>query len=242
MFPLTLIGPGLNPDPLPHPQPIPPSNANVSGNSLGKRKRTTPSIETPSVGGFGPLSPADTTTETPSPSPSPPPFTPKGRRNAASDVWAFVRPLATAEELPMDQWLTSELHEISRPTTPWFGCKLCSEFGYVVFPSAHLSCVLMLPYHRDNLGTKRWRVFQNKQESSPTTSFRRHLVNHHESIWERECARLNIAIKHPAKEATLELASETELFTKDGLLKRLIKFISSDDQVRLIDPTFGGHL
>ena len=63
--------------------------------------------------------------------------------------------------------------------------------------------------------------------------FRRHLDGRHGPIWERECARLNIQIKHPA-EGTLEPMPDvpgTEPFTRDGLLRRLVKFVSADDQV-----------
>jgi len=50
-------------------------------------------------------------------------------------------------------------------------------------------------------------------------------------IWERERTRLNIPVKHQAKETDVP---RVEPFTKDGLLKRLVKFVSSDDQVRLV--------
>lgn len=133
-FPSTLIGPGQNPgqDPPPHPQLRHPACAtNIA--SLRKRKRTTPSSlgETSSVGGYGPLLPGGTTTETSSPSPSPPPFTSVHHHNVAYDVWAFAQPLLSEREPPADQWPRSmELHLRRKPNTPWFGCKLCSQFGY----------------------------------------------------------------------------------------------------------------
>ena len=133
MFPSTLIGPGSNPNLLPsHPQPRQPGAA--STNNSRRRKRGAPSGETSSVGGFGPLSPGNTGTEASSSSPSLPPLgTLGGRRNGASDVWAFARPLASTEPPPEDQWPTSlEPYETTKPKTPWFGCKFCSEFGYVV--------------------------------------------------------------------------------------------------------------
>ena len=136
MFSSALIGPGQNPDqdPSPHPHPQQ-SSCTTSHVSLGKWKWTTPSGlgMTPSVGGYGPQSPEGTTTDTSSLSPSPPPFTSDGPRNAAHDVWVFARPLESDEQLPADQWPTStEPRLTKKPKTPWFGCKLCSQFGCAI--------------------------------------------------------------------------------------------------------------
>jgi len=133
--PVILLGPGLNPDLLPCPQPNHPSNTDTaSANDSGKRKRGAPSGKTSSIGGFGPL-PGDA--EASSSSQLPPPFTSSGRRNAASDVWAFARPLISTETPPEDRWpVFSGLHNTSKPKTPWFGCTLCSEFGCLIRPSA----------------------------------------------------------------------------------------------------------
>jgi hypothetical protein len=131
IFPSTLIGPGLNPGLLPHPQPRhPPSAGMASTNNSRKRKRNDSTGETSLVGGFGPPSSGDDATEVGSTSSSPPARISSGRRNAAFDVWAFARPLMSVETPPEDQWLTSsEPRGTSKPKTPWFGCTLCSEFG-----------------------------------------------------------------------------------------------------------------
>lgn len=128
----TLVGPGLNPDLLPRSRPEnPPNNSMASAKNPGKRKRDAPLGETSSVGGFGP-SPRDATTEACPPGPPLPPLLPSSgnRRNAADDVWAFMRPLASAETLPEEQWpMSSEPHDTNKPKSSWVVCILCSEFG-----------------------------------------------------------------------------------------------------------------
>ena len=91
----------------------------------------------------------------------------------------------------------------------------------------------------DKSGAKRWKVFENNEKSSPTTPFRRHLKVHHTSIWVCECTRLNIPV--PLEQDIPEqtpYGSETELFTREGLLRRLIKFVSGNDQVYLLQSAF----
>jgi len=236
MFPLTLVGPGQNPNQppqTPQTQPGHPSNTGITSTSNPrKRKRTTPPIKTALVGGFGPLSPGETATETGSPTPPPPSSTSGGRRNGAADVWAFARPLNSAEEPPVDEWPTpSGSIPMTKPGTEWFGCKLCSESGCAMCLSVcGVFTLTSFRYdHSNDSGPKVWKTFQNKKGSSPTTSFRRHLEDHHKSTWRRECMRLGIPTKQQAKTPN---APEYEQFTKEGLLKCLIKFVTSDDQVR----------
>lgn len=236
LYPSTLIGPGLNPDLLPCPQPQPPSNTRVaSTDNSRKRKRNTSPGETSSIGGFGPPSPGDNAADARPPSPSPPPLTSKARRNAASDVWAFARPLTSDDAPPNDEWPTSsEPHSINKLKTPWIGCKLCTEFGCVIHLPAYYGCILILLCHRDKFGLKQWTVFQNKKESSPTTTFRRHLEGHHTSIWRQECLRLNIPVEDRAKKSSPEptlSAPGTEPYTKENLMKYIVNFVTSDDQV-----------
>lgn len=77
MFPLALVGPGQNPNPLPHPQPVQlrdpprPDTAATNGPSHGKRKRATPlgSVEASPVGAYGPLLPERDSTGSPGSSP-----------------------------------------------------------------------------------------------------------------------------------------------------------------------------
>jgi hypothetical protein len=98
-------------------------------------------------------------------------------------------------------------------------------------PAVFIAFILILLL-RDKFGSKRWRIFQNKVDSSPTTSFRRHLKDHHASTWGQECLRLGIQVEDRAKlpgSTSGPLAPEP--FTREGLLKRLVEFVSSDDQV-----------
>ena len=62
-------------------------------------------------------------------------------------------------------------------------------------------------------------------------------------MWAQECTRLNISIKHPPREAPGPTPDvpETEPFTKEGLLRRLVGFVSGDDQVRPLPFTLGDH-
>jgi hypothetical protein len=138
-FPSTLIGPGLNPDLLPRPQPAHQSNTGASSTgNTEKRKQSAPSAKNSPVGGFGPSSPNDMTMGVSSLCQSTLPLFPStGRRNAASDVWAFARPLVSAEPLPDDHRLTPlEPCDASKPKTGWFCCTLCSEFGCVTYPQS----------------------------------------------------------------------------------------------------------
>lgn len=235
MYPSVLIGPGSNPDLLPHPQPLS-DTAVVPTNNSRKRKCDAPSGDTCSIGGFGLPSPRDDAAEARSPSMTPSPLVLSARRNAACDVWAFTRPLTSDETPPKDEWPTSsEEYSVARPKTPWFGCKLCPGTGCVACLSAYHGLMLTLSCRRDKSGTRRWRVFQNKKESSPTSSFRRHLNDHHDPIWKQECLRLNIPVEDQAKKSPPKPTSGApgaELFTKEGLTKFIIRFVSSDDQVR----------
>lgn len=129
IFPSTLVGPGLIP----------------TGNS-GKRKRATPLGGASSVGGFGPLPPNNTVAEgNPSPGWPPPLFNLHGRRNAASDVWAFAHPLTSINPPPENQQLMPlEPRDANKPKTPWFGCMLCFKFGCVICPMADRGIGLIL--------------------------------------------------------------------------------------------------
>ena len=137
MFPSSLISPGHNPDQLPHPESRHPACAErAPADNANPRKRKQTTKLGSSVGGYGPMSP-ETSTETGPLNPSPPQSNSKQRRNAAYDVWAFARPLVSDEEPPTDQWPTSsEQHLTEKPKTAWFGCKLCSQFGYTIYLSA----------------------------------------------------------------------------------------------------------
>lgn len=140
IFHSTLVGPGQNSVPLPHPQPAHPSHtsrAPVDSANSRKRKQTAPSgsidHEPPPVGGYGPTSRVSSSAGTDSPSSSPPPPSSKRCCNGADDVWAFSYPLASRNEPPADQWPTSlEPHITSKLKSKWFGCKLCLKSGYIM--------------------------------------------------------------------------------------------------------------
>ena len=239
-FPPTPVDLGCSPDhgPPPHAQPRPHIHT-ANDTNVRKRKRTTPSsVEASSIGRYSPLSPRETVMGTDSRGPSPPPC--DGPRNATCNVWAFAQPLESGDEPPTDRWPTSmEPHLMRKPKAPWVGCKLCSQFGYVIHLSIFRWLILIPVQFSDKSGTKRWKVFKNNEKSSPTTPFRRHLKVHHTSIWVRECTRLNIPV--PLEQDIPEqtpYVSETELFTREGLLRRLIKFVSGDDQVYLLQSAF----
>ena len=237
----TLIGPGQNPDQGPRPCTQPRHHTGAANNAdVRKRKRTTlGSVETSLVGGFGPQSPGETVTETGSLSPSSPPFARNaGRRSTTCNVWAFACPLVSGDVPPANQWPTSTgLRLTGKPNTPWFGCTLCFQFGCVICVPSPRSLIITIVQSSDQSGVKRWRVFNNNKKSSPTTPFRRHLKDHHASIWVQECTRLHIPA--PSLEEAPERSTDTtktEPFTREGLSRRLVKFISSNDQVRL--PNF----
>ena len=99
---------------------------------------------------------------------------------------------------------------------------------------------LILTRFSDKSGEKQWKVFKNGQGSSPTTPFRLHLKVHHGTLWMQECIRLNIPAPVPEEEAPEPMlnAPKTEPFTRDGLLRHLIRFVSSDDQVRFSNECF----
>lgn len=160
-FPSVLVGPGQNPDPLPHSEPrhpfhtgatpTNPFHAGATPTNPGKRKRAAPIPPAPipptpippgvpsSVGGYGPLPPGETVMG-PSP-PGPPPPGSHPRRNGAYDVWAFARPLGSNDILPASQWPASlESHLTSKPKSTWFGCILCTQFGYVFVPASRVLC------------------------------------------------------------------------------------------------------
>jgi hypothetical protein len=62
--------------------------------------------------------------------PNPSPSVRFGRKNSAYDVWAFVRPAQTREDIPDNQWPKDyDILLTSRPHTPFIGCKLCTQFG-----------------------------------------------------------------------------------------------------------------
>jgi hypothetical protein len=143
----------------------------------------------------------------------------------------------------MDQWpTTSEPYLMGKPKSQWFGCRLCSQFGYAVCLSASEMFTLILSHFRGSSGVKEWRVFKNNSGSSPTTPFRRHLEDHHPVVWVQECARLNIPLEFrpQGSQEPKSDAPEIEPFSRDGLLRHLVEFVSSDDQVRSLHFTLEG--
>lgn len=110
--------------------PTPPSNPPTTSSSRKQKKQS--STKPAAVGGFGPIvgrsespTPPPTSSQLPSP-----PIDLKGRKNAAYDIWPFIRTLETDIIVPYEQWpADDELHQIARPKSKFIGCKLCTKFG-----------------------------------------------------------------------------------------------------------------
>lgn len=117
-----LRGPGGTEGPLaPYHSPPPPV-------APRKRKRgqehTSP--DSTAVGGYGPTT-EDSMQGVAGPS-SPTKFV--KRRNAANDVWTFVRGVGTEDGVSIEQWPDDyDEHLARRPDTPFVGCKFCTQFG-----------------------------------------------------------------------------------------------------------------
>ena len=75
-----------------------------------------------------------------------------------------------------------------------------------------------------------WKVFCNGRQTSPTTPLRNHFRNEHPGIWESECCRLNIPRNGPTGQV---LGWDGELFTPEGFVIRILRFLIGSDQVRL---------
>jgi hypothetical protein len=131
-----------------------------------------------------------------------------------------------------------ELRLTEKPNTLWFGCQLCSQFGYVACVLTFGSSILIAVQFSDQSGVKRWKVFNNNKKSSPTSPFRRHLTDHHALVWVQECKRLNILVPLQEQEIPEQISDTTnaEPFTREGLSRRLVDFVSDDDQVRSSQP------
>ena len=74
-----------------------------------------------------------------------------------------------------------------------------------------------------------WKVFNNGDQTSPTSTLRKHFKHEHSLIWESECCNLKIPRGSGSTEQSF--SSSVEEFTREGLMVRLRKFIVGDDQV-----------
>ena len=82
--------------------------------------------------------------------------------------------------------------------------------------------------NRDSI--KMWKVFNNGNQTSPTSTLRKHFKHEHFHVWNYEC----LCLKVPWTSTTHQMSSSiAELFTRDGLMKRLQKFVVAGDQVCL---------
>ena len=120
----TLRGPGQTGGFLPPPPCDPPTAPH-------KRKRET-SPEYPAVGGYGPILHGldnEPNPLTPDRDPSPKIKRTK-RKTSAYDIWAFIRPVETDEDIQIDRFPNDyDEHLETRPDTPFIGCKFCTQFG-----------------------------------------------------------------------------------------------------------------
>lgn len=130
--PQLLQGPGQTGHPLPTQAgyPLPTLTNCPPPVASHKRKRTT-SPERTAAGGYGLIvSPGPESVQTtvdPAPTIK---FT--KRKNAAYNVWPFVRALTTNEAVPVEMWPSDyNQHSTKRLDKPFdfVGCKLCTEFG-----------------------------------------------------------------------------------------------------------------
>ena len=91
------------------------------------------------------------------------------------------------------------------------------------------------------LSFRTWSVHKNEtsRKCSPTGPFRRHLEDCHRLAWVQECTKLGILIKDQSTPDTPR--SKPEQFTREGLLRLMIKFVTSNDQVYLFLWFTPGH-
>ena len=71
-------------------------------------------------------------------------------------------------------------------------------------------------------------MFNNGQQTSPTSTLRYHFNHEHHGIWEHECDRLGVPRKSPTGQA---LGWDGEVFTWEGFMARLQEFIVGNDLV-----------
>ncbi|KAG8939145.1 hypothetical protein FRC04_006945 [Tulasnella sp. 424] len=147
---------------------------------------------------------------------------------AASDCWAFLRPLETRQKLAeMPNLETEEI--LAKPSAPWVGCKLCKA---------------------------KWTTW--KCADGMTTHYRKHFASKHWDEWVQLCKEKSLPIKgkwaakagfNPQGESapTNGLGSgglgqstgKREPFNLDGFLAQLVRWLVSDDQsVNVIENPF----
>ena len=74
-----------------------------------------------------------------------------------------------------------------------------------------------------------WKVFNNGDQTSPTSTLRKHFRREHPNIWKLECRRLKV----PQGSARGQMSeSIVEPLTRDSFMRQLQEFIIGDDLVR----------
>jgi len=94
---------------------------------------------------------------------------------------------------------------------------------FVSFPAQGLT----VARPRDHNGIKRWQVFSIRK--SAMTTIRKHFESDHPGHWESERSRLHVPLKDATGEAPVP---DVEPFTRDGVMIRLVRFVTNFDEVR----------
>ncbi|KAG8938267.1 hypothetical protein FRC04_009191 [Tulasnella sp. 424] len=143
---------------------------------------------------------------------------------AASDCWAFLRLLETKEEPVERPNPETEKDILTKPNSPWAGCKLCKEEWTV------------------------WRC-----ADSMTTHYRNHLASWHWDEWIQLCKMKKISIKgkwadkagNGEREKSTSAKQgegstvQTEPFNTQGFLKRLVQWLVSNYQsINIVENRF----
>lgn len=108
--------------------PPPPCDPPIAPHERGRAN----SPAYPAVGGYGPiLNGLDEGPNSLTPDRDLSPRIKRTKRaTSAYDIWAFIRPVETDEDVPIDLFPNDyDEHLESRPDTPFIGCKFCTQFG-----------------------------------------------------------------------------------------------------------------
>lgn len=87
---------------------------------------------------------------------------------------------------------------------------------------------LMALHFRNYNGIKTWKIFNNGNQTSPTSTLQKHFKHEHLDIWKSECHCLKVPQHDIVKRV---LGPTVEPFTRDATMMQLQKFIVSNDEV-----------
>lgn len=191
------------------------ANAAMSDSSAAKRPCPTPATSAPSPTVFG---------VGPSTVPPPPPtadkpksVTPSVRESAAKDVWACTVPLDAQEKRIPHPPGTSNL---TNPGTPKVQCIFCGYVGTPILSRLFLTLLVSR------------QAFLNRPGGGTTSTIRRHLKNRKDGHFDKYRAiAKSLGVKVDGDPSN-PVSDDTEtLFTHDGFMERLLRWMVVDDQV-----------